>query len=214
MKRITQRSWRVYYSEYLVTRIYVSPFFLPIFRCESWFIVKIFRNRKFSILRISCSRYGRFYFRLRTDQACAEQPELQDFCGRDLMSPESFWRYPAEQKAWRLWVLDWNQVYNIWSKKKERAEKKRGKVEARSLWKQEKKSMPYFHFERDIFGIPQLETVDCETLHLFTSKIDKACEWTYNCLIGQYLSTNGLFGAIIGVAVSYVFSWIWPCNRY
>ena len=33
-------------------------------------------------------------------------------------------------------------------------------------------------------------------------------EWTYNCLIGQYISTNGLFGT------SYVFSWIWPCNGY
>ena len=30
-------------------------------------------------------------------------------------------------------------------------------------------------FESDIFGIPQVETVDCETLHLFTSKTDKAC---------------------------------------
>ena len=30
----------------------------------------------------------KFNFRLRT-KACAEQPELQDFCGRDLMSPES-----------------------------------------------------------------------------------------------------------------------------
>ena len=30
-------------------------------------------------------------------------------------------------------------------------------------------------FESDIFGFPQLETVDCETLHLFTSKTDKAC---------------------------------------
>ena len=29
-----------------------------------------------------------FNFRLRT-KACAEQPELQDFCRRDLMSPES-----------------------------------------------------------------------------------------------------------------------------
>ena len=27
---------------------------------------------------------------------------------------------------------------------------------------------------RTLFGIPQLETVDCETLHLFTSKTDKA----------------------------------------
>ena len=39
-------------------------------------------------------------------------------------------------------------------------------------------------------------------------------EWTYNCLIGQYLRTNGLFGTIIDVAASYVFSWIWPCNGY
>ena len=41
-------------------------------------------------------------------------------------------------------------------------------------------------------------------------------EGTYNCLIGLYLSTNGLFGTVIDVAVSYVFSWIWPhplaCN--
>ena len=53
------------------------------------------------------------------------------------MSPASFWHCPADQKAWGLWVLDWHQVHNIWSKKKERAEKKTGKVEARSLWKQE-----------------------------------------------------------------------------
>ena len=39
-------------------------------------------------------------------------------------------------------------------------------------------------------------------------------EWTYNCLIGQYLSTNGLFGTVIDVAASYVFSSIWPCNGY
>ena len=30
-------------------------------------------------------------------------------------------------------------------------------------------------FEPDIFGIPRLETVDCETLHMFTSKTDKGC---------------------------------------
>lgn len=30
-------------------------------------------------------------------------------------------------------------------------------------------------FETDIFGIPPLETVDCETLYLFISKTDKAC---------------------------------------
>ena len=101
--------------------------------------------------------------------------------------------------------------------------------------------MPYFRFpgrspsgedfEPDIFGIHPLETVDCETLHLFTSKTDKAActtfagqtvspgkprrssgtsapegKGTYNCLIGLYLSTNGLFGTVIDVAVSYVFS--------
>ena len=30
-------------------------------------------------------------------------------------------------------------------------------------------------------------------------------EGTYNCIIGLYLSTNGLFGTVIDVAVSYVF---------
>ena len=30
-------------------------------------------------------------------------------------------------------------------------------------------------------------------------------ERTYNCLIGQYLGTNGLFGTFIDVAASYVF---------
>ena len=104
--------------------------------------LRIFRNRKFSILRISCSRSGRFYFRLRTDQACAEQPELQDFCGRDLMSPESFWCCPADQKAWRLWVLDWHQVHNIWSKKKERAE--RGKSGSSQLVKTGEKEHALF----------------------------------------------------------------------
>ena len=33
-------------------------------------------------------------------------------------------------------------------------------------------------------------------------------EWTCNCLKGQYLSKNGLFGT------SYGFSWVWPCNEY
>ena len=38
-----------------------------------------------------------------------------------------------------------------------KSRKKRGKVEAHSLWKQKKKRMPYYfiiHFEPDIFGIP------------------------------------------------------------
>ena len=30
-------------------------------------------------------------------------------------------------------------------------------------------------FEPDIFGFPQREKVDCETLHLFTSKTRHAC---------------------------------------
>ena len=68
-------------------------------------------------------------------------------------------------------------------KRKERR-KKKGKEEARNLWKQKKKRMPYFPFSGrspledfapDIFGISHLETVDCETLHLFISKTDKAC---------------------------------------
>jgi len=47
-----------------------------------------------------------FYFRLRTE-ACAEQPEPQDFCGWDLRCPECSRRCPADEKVWRLWVLDW-----------------------------------------------------------------------------------------------------------
>ena len=39
----------------------------------------------------------------------------------------------------------------------------------------EESSLAAEDFEPDIFGFPQLETVDCETLHLFTSKTDKAC---------------------------------------
>ena len=76
---------------------------------------------------------------------------------------------------------------DIWSKKKERAEKvKRGKEKFHSLWKQKEKNMPCYPFPGrsapckglwagPIFGILQLETVDCETLHLFTPKTDKAC---------------------------------------
>ena len=37
---------------------------------------------------MSSSHSRRFYFRLKTE-ACAEQQEPQDFCGRDLMSPVS-----------------------------------------------------------------------------------------------------------------------------
>ena len=91
-------------------------------------------------------------------------------------------------------------------------------------------------FEPDIFGFPQLETVDCEILHLFTAKTDKAaclrdlCRancfgreaqvivWDFFTLgrmnlqlsyrtVSKY-KWNGWFGT------SYVFSWIWPCNGY
>ena len=164
----------------------------------------MFRNRKFSILRISCSHFGRFYFCLRTE-ACAEQPEP-----RDLISPESSWCCPADQKAWRLWLLDWHQCHiNIWSKKiKERAEKKKGKRGSSQLveTKENKSCDALFslwagHIWYSPTGNSWLWNA---TLILFTSKTDKACEWTYNCLIGQYLhiSTNGLFGTIIRVAAS------------
>ena len=101
-------------------------------------------------------------------------------------------------RTWTEWWLNIRPSYkasyqigtkstNIWSKKKERAEKvKKGKEKFHSLWKQKKKSMPCFPFPGrstpckglwagPIFGILQLETVDCETLHLFTPKTDKAC---------------------------------------
>jgi len=78
-------------------------------------------------------------------------------------------------------------------------------------------------FETDIFSILRLETVDCEILHLFTSKTDKAClrasplqgkllrpgrrgdclgllHLRVNLQLRQHLSTNGLFGT------SYVFT--------
>ena len=132
--------------------------------------------------------------------------------------------------------------------RKGKSREKRGKEEARSFWKQKKKSMPYFPFsERSppwwglwaghMWYSP---TGNIPWNALFTSKTDKACsrnlcrancfarkpkrssgtsapegEGTYNCLIGRYLSTNGLFGTVIDVAV-YVFGWIWPhplaCN--
>ena len=82
------------YSEYLPARIYVTLFFFQ-YLTENH--NSSFWNRTFSIIRISCSRSGRFYFRVRTE-ACAVQPEPQDFCGRDLMSPESFQRCPLTKK--------------------------------------------------------------------------------------------------------------------
>ena len=160
-------------------------------------------------------------------------------------------------KTWKGWWLNIRRhiklapsPQHVKQEKGKRGEKKKGKEEARNLWKQKKKRMPYFPFSGrsplaedfapDIFGISQLETVDCETLHLFISKTDKACLRNLcscklfcqgspgDCLVllhlrvnelktvlwGRCLSTNGLFGTLTDVAASYVLSWIWPCNRY
>ena len=69
------------------------------------------------------------------------------------------------------------------SEARKRKEQRRWKEEKRNLTACEnrrKRACPVFHslrgvplakdFEPDIFGILQLETVDCETLHLFTPK--------------------------------------------
>ena len=106
------------------------------------------------------------------------------------------------------------------SEARKRKEQRRWKGEKRKLTACEntrKRACPVFHtlggvplakdFEPNIFGILQLETVDCETLHLrdlcrancfareaqFGTSAPEG-EWTYNCLKRQYLSTNGLFG--------------------
>ena len=154
----------------------------------------------------------------------------------------------------RTWTEQWLNIRRHIGTKSTTSEARKMKEQTR--WKEEKRKLTACEnrrkrtclifrslggvplaedFEPDIFGIPRLETVDCETLHMFTSKTDKGClrdlcrancfareahwgdclgilhmraEWTYNCLIEQYLSTNGLF------ETNYVFSWIWPCNGY
>ena len=130
-------------------------------------------------------------------------------------------------RTWTEWWLNirrhikWYQVHNIWSKKKKRAGKKGEKHVLFSVpWEEPPR---WGLWARHIWYSP---TVDWETLHLFISKMRdlwrvncfareaKEGEWTYNCLIGQHLRTNGLFGTIIDVAASYVFSRIWPCNGY
>ena len=106
--------------------------------------------------------------------------------------PRVFLALPQWPKAWRLSVLDWHQVHNIWSKKKERAEKKGGKWKLTACENRRKRECLIINFYYSLWAghiwYSQLETVDCETLHLFTSKIDKAWEWTYNCLIGHWVS--------------------------
>ena len=127
------------------------------------------------------------------------------------------------------------QVHNIWSKKKDWAEKKRQREEVFSLWKQKKKSMPHFPFPAREWGL--------WAGHIWCSPTGKSwlwnptfvylkdrqgmlsrplqvklfcqgssgdiivwdfsapdCEWTCNCLKGQYLSSNGLFGTVVNVA--------------
>ena len=82
---------------------------------------------------------------------------------------------------------------------KGKGRKEKGKSGSSQLVKTGEKEHALFSLWAEHIWYSQLGTVDCETLHLFTSKIDKAWEWTYNCLTGQYLSTNGLFGTIIGL---------------
>ena len=135
--------------------------------------------------------------------------------------------------------------------RKGKSREKRGKEEARSFWKQKKKSMPYFPFSersppwwglwaghmwysptgnipwnatsvylKDRQGMLaqplQGETVSPGKPRRSSGTSAPEGEGTYNCLIGQYLITNGLFGTVIDVAVSNVFGWIWPhplaCN--
>ena len=78
IKRITQSSQRVITASTYQLELCFS-LFLPISHWKSQFIVKIFRNGKFSQLRISCT----FTSLLLRTEACAEQPKPQNFCGRD-----------------------------------------------------------------------------------------------------------------------------------
>ena len=162
------------------------------------------------------------------------------------------------QRTWAEWCLDSRATCHIGTKsttfeakKRKEQRKKRGKEEARSSWKQKKKSMPYFQFPgrssrgedlsrtylvftnwkqlivKPYICLPQIQTRHaCATFAgqtVWPGKPRRSSgtsapegEGIYNCLIGLYLSTNGLFGTVIDVAVSYVFSWIWPhplaCN--
>ena len=78
IKRITQSSQRVITASTYHLELCFS-LFLPISHWKSQFIVKIFRNGKFSQLRISCT----FTSWLLRTEACAEQPKPQNLCGRD-----------------------------------------------------------------------------------------------------------------------------------
>ena len=58
----------------------------PIFMV--WILNCSFKFSTSTLEFYSCSRSGRFYFRLRFE-ACAEQPEPQDFYGRDILFPRA-----------------------------------------------------------------------------------------------------------------------------
>ena len=161
-------------------------------------------------------------------------------------------------RTWAEWCLDSRATCHIGiksttfeaKKRKGQRKKGRGEEEARSSWKQKKKSMPYFwfmegalvvrtlsrtylvfpnwkHSVKRYICLPQRQTRHARATFagqtLSPGKPRRSSvtsapegEGTYTCLIGLYLSTNGLFGTVIDVAVIYVFSWIWPhplaCN--
>ena len=81
---------------------------------------------------MSCSHSRRFYFRLKTE-ACAEQQEPQDFCGQDLMSPESSWRCHNDQKSLKTLGTRLAPGPQHLKQEKGKSRKKGGKVEAHSL---------------------------------------------------------------------------------
>ena len=67
--------------------------------------------------------------------------------------------------------------------------------------------MPYFHFEPNIFGIPDWKQLIVKPYICLPQRLTRHVnELTTVLYDTEYLSTNGLFGTIIGVAASYVFS--------
>ena len=101
-------------------------------------------------------------------------------------------------RTWTEWWLNIRPSYKAsyelapspqTSEARKRKEQRRWKEERRNFTACEnrrKRACPVFHspgrstpckglWAGPIFGILQLETVDCETLHLFTPKTDKAC---------------------------------------
>ena len=147
--------------------------------------LQIFRNRKFSILRISCSRSGRFYFRLRTAWLGMRRTTgTAGFQWSRFDVPRVFLALPQWPKS--LKTLGTRLAPSPQHLKKEKGKGRKGeKWKLAACENRRKRACIIFTLSRTE---SQLETVDCETLHLFTSKIDKACEWTYNCLIGHWVS--------------------------